>query len=671
MVFTLKPFEMNGLPKVVPLSLPYQDFKRDVSENRERSRILQRVKKVDFSNVVLTAPCKPPAAHLEMGNGRNEEEEEEEEEEVEEEEEEEEVGELGEELDMHSDSSSEVSQKSTERSQEGAPSTLLADDQKESKGRMSAAEGDLELEEGSKTLVLFSPGDIKKSPVNTDLAPDVDLGTLAALTPQSERPQPMGSQLDVSEPGTLSSILKSEPKPPVAVATTSSPFTKVERTFVHIAEKTHLNIMSSGGQLLRHEEYCPLGQFEEIIMEEELEENQVLVENGSINSALEGGEMESCALSVNQVEASSEMAGEQALLLNGVTRVEEELERRGKFAPELDLDEADKLVLEEPGLENKILGTESLKQTGLVPDIPKGGTRKPLNFNYRSRIPILLSEEDTGSELSASHSGKEKLYKRLKQQDLARLVMEKRQNRLIRLASGASSSASSSDERRRASETLSATGSEEDTHDSDDSIPRKMGNQEKLPLAKREERGLSTRSRIPRPIVPPVKPPVIELKYGSPSALLPPARTSSPRDIAMISRLQGQRLCGNVSGDSRIKATPIPAVPPLRSSPRKAPSALLRSPVLPPRNLSASPKNQSLSRKESPSPSRQLRPGAMLPPRASPSSRVPSRVQVVGLLGETPVSPAVIRKGQRGKAQMPAPATKGRQVSQDGKVTAR
>ncbi|XP_063158697.1 tau-tubulin kinase 1 [Candoia aspera] len=670
-VFTLKPFEMNGLPKVVPLNLPYQDFKRDVSENRERSKILQRIKKVDFSNVVLTAPCKSPIAHLQVANGRYKEKKEEKEEEVEEEEEEEEeeeLGELGEELDMQSDSSSEISQKSTEHSQEGAPSTLLADDQKESKGRASAAEGDLELEEGSKTLVLFSPGDLKKSPVNTDLAPDIDLGTLAALTPQSEKPQPMGSQLDVSEPGTLSSILKSEPKPPVSVATTSSPFTKVERTFVHIAEKTHLNIMSSSGQLMRHEEYSTPGQFEEIIIEEELEENQVLVENGSVNSALEGGEMESCAFSVNHIETTSETAGEP-VLLNGVKMgEEEELELKGKLIPESDVEEDSKLILEEPGLENKTLAKESLKQAELLPRILAETSKKPLNIRYRSRIPVLLSEEDTGSDVSASHSGKERLYKRLKQQDLARLVMEKRQSHLFRFASGASSSASSSDERQRASETLSATGSEEDTHDSDDFTPRKIGNQERISLVKMEEKSLNTRSRIPRPVVP-VKPPVIELKYGSPSALPPAAPSSSTGDAAGLNRIQGQRPCGNISGDPRMKATTTPAIPSLKSSPRKASHPPARSPVLPPRNLSASPKSQSLSRKESPSPSRPHRPGTTFPPWAQSSPRAPSRAQAIGLLGDTPVSPGVLRKGQKGKTH--TPGTKGRQVSQEGKSTAR
>ncbi|XP_026551658.1 tau-tubulin kinase 1 [Pseudonaja textilis] len=665
-VFPLKPFEMNGLPRVVPLNLPCQDFKRDVSENRERSKILQRIKKVDFSNIVLTAPCKPPNAHLQLTNGRYKEKKEEKEEE--EEDDDEELNNLGEELDMQSDSSSDVSQKSTEHSQEGAPSTLLADDQKESKGRASAAEGDLELEEGSKTLVLFSPGDLKKSPVNTDLAPDIDLGTLAALTPQSEKPQPMGSQLDVSEPGTLSSILKSEPKPPMSVATTSSPFTKVERTFVHIAEKTHLNIMSSSGQLMRHEEYSNAGQFEEIIMEEELEENQVLIENGSVNSALEGGEMESCAFSVNHIETTSEAAGE-LVFLNGVKMgEEEELELKGKFIPESDVEEDSKLISEEPGLDNKTLANESLRQPELLPHILAETSKKPLNVRYRSRIPVLLSEEDTGSDVSASHSGKERLYKRLKQQDLARLVMEKRQSHLFRLASGASSSASSSDERQRASETLSATGSEEDTHDSDDFTPRKIGNQERISLVKMEERSFNIRSRIPRPIVP-VKPPAIELKYGSPSALPPAAPSRSTGDAAGSVRIQGQRPFGNIAGDPRMKATPTPATHSLKSSPRKAPHLPARSPVLPPRNLSASPKSQSLSRKESPSPSRPHRPGTTFPPWAQSSPKASSRAQAIGLLGDIPVSPGMLRKGPKGKTH--TPGTKGKQVFQEGKSSAR
>ena len=76
---------MNGLPKAVPLSLPYQDFRKDMLDYWEKAKLSQRIKRVDFSNVVLTAPCKPLEPYLEM-NGKEEEEEDEEEDEDEEEE---------------------------------------------------------------------------------------------------------------------------------------------------------------------------------------------------------------------------------------------------------------------------------------------------------------------------------------------------------------------------------------------------------------------------------------------------------------------------------------------------------------------------------------------------------------------------------------------------------
>ncbi|NWX43981.1 TTBK1 kinase, partial [Steatornis caripensis] len=637
--YKLKSFEMNGLPKAVPLSLPYQDFRKDVSDYWEKPKVSQRIKKVDFSNVVWTAPCKPLEPYLEM-NGKEEEEEDEEEEEKEEDEEEE-AEEEGDEIDMHSGSSSDLSQKSTERSQECAPSTLLADDQKGSKGRASTADGDLELEEGSKTLVLFSPGDLKKSPVTMDLAPEVDLGTLAALTPQSERPQPMGSQLDVSEPGTLSSVLKSETKPPVAVATASSPFTKVERTFVHIAEKTHLNVMSSSGQLMRHEEYCPPGQFEEVIIEEELDDNLVVVENGSIHSGLEGAETESCALSANPIETTSETVGEQLALRNG---------KSASVA-------------------------EDVKRAETLLDTLQQGPRRPLGSRYRSRIPILFSEEDTGSDLSTSLSAKERLCKRAKQPDLARLVMEKRQSRLLRLASGASSSASSSDERQRASETLSATGSEEDTHDSDDSIPRKAG-KEKAALLGKEERPISTKSRIPRPITP-VKTLLEVAKSESSITVTMAVPCSSPQNAAVAYRLQTQRPAGSVPYEcqttqiqSRLPPSSSSTSLPPRSSSRRSSCASPRSPVLPSRNPSASPRSQLPPRRESPSPCRQHKPGTALQ-RVPPSPRPQPPAQALGPTGDSLPSPGVTKKRQREKTQTQSPATKGKQVSLESKAAAR
>ncbi|XP_030355321.1 tau-tubulin kinase 1 isoform X6 [Strigops habroptila] len=672
----LKSFEMNGLPKAVPLSLPYQDFRKDVCNYWEKPKVSQRIKRVDFSNVVLTAPCKPLEPYLEINGKEEDEEDEEEEDEEEEDEEEEEVEEEGDEIDMHSGSSSDLSQKSTERSQECAPSTLLADDQKGSRGRASTADGDLELEEGSKTLVLFSPGDLKKSPVTTDLPPEVDLGTLAALTPQSERPQPMGSQLDVSEPGTLSSVLKSEPKPPVAVATASSPFTKVERTFVHIAEKTHLNVMSSSGQLMRHEEYCPPGQFEEVIIEEELEDNLVLVENGSIHSGLEAAETESCALSANPIETTSETVGEQLALPSVAKPPEDKAELSDKVVLPVDVEEPGKMGTREPDLEKSAPVAEPLKRAETLLDTPQQGPRRPLGSRYRSRIPILFSEEDTGSDLSTSLSAKERLYKRAKQPDLARLVMEKRQSRLLRLASGASSSASSSDERRRASETLSATGSEEDTHDSDDSIPRKAG-KERAALLGKEERPTSTKSRIPRPITP-VKALLETAKAESSMAATTAALCSSPQDAAVAHRLQAQRPAGSIPNEcrtaqiqSRLPPSPSSTSLPARSSLRRSSCASPRSPVLPSRNPSASPRSQLPPRGESPSPCWQHKAGTAAPQRVPPSPRPQPPAQALGPTGDSLPSPGVAKKRQRGKTQTQSPATKGKQVSLESKAAAR
>lgn len=467
---------------MVPLNLSYQDFKKDISDSKEMLRVPHRIKRVDFSSVVLPA-MHPSEPHI-IINGKYPREEEAEEET----EEEEEVEFLGEDVDLHSGSSSDVSQKSTERSQEGAPSTLLADDQKDSKGRASTAENDLELEEGSKTLVLFSPGDIKKSPVTHELMPDVDSGTLNALTPQGEKPQPTGSQLDVSEPGTLSSILKSEPKPPYpAAAAASSPFTKVERTFVHIAEKTHLNVMSSTGQLMRLEESAIPGQLDEPIMEEETEDFVLQKDNGAMNSFVETAEVDSFAISTSNVDAEAEFLTNQ-LAANGVSDSDDLLQK----------DTMDLMFKEDTKQDKIVLATDRLNETNA--GTSKSATQAMGN-RFRSRIPVFLSEEDTGSDKSMSNSAKERFHKRTKQIDLARLVMEKRQMRLQRFASAGSSSASSSEERRRTSETLSTTGSEEDTHESDDSIPRKVVKDKAISMRK-DEMTCNARSRIPRPITP-------------------------------------------------------------------------------------------------------------------------------------------------------------------------
>ncbi|XP_053568752.1 tau-tubulin kinase 1 [Bombina bombina] len=648
----LKHFEINGIPKVVPLSLPYQDFKKDISDSKEMLRVPHRIKRVDFSSVVFS-PVQSLEPHIIINERPTRQEEEEEDEEETEEEEEAEF--LVEDVDLQSESSSEVSQKSTERSQEGAPSTLLADDQKDSRGRASTAENDLELEEGSKTLVLFSPGDMKKSPVTNELIPEVDLGTLAALTPQAEKPHPTVSQLDVSEPGTLSSILKSEPKPPNTVATTtSSTFTKVERTFVHIAEKSHLNIMSSTGQLVRMDEHYTPGQFEEPIIEEELEEYEQLKENGSINSAVEVGEIDSCAVSASNIEVCAEVPTD----LHAANVVSESEGQLDKDASEMVLKEYTKLEQEKI-----VFATDRLK--GAEECTSKGPIRSP-GLRFRSRIPVFLSEEDTGSDQSVSNSAKERLHKRAKQIDLARFVMEKRQIRLQRLASAGSSSASSGEERRRTSETLSTTGSEEDTHDSDDSVPQKVG-LEKPILVRKEEGVSSPKSRIPRPITP----------LKNVRSTVPHTASESPlKEQAATHRYQLLR--DAISGGIGIPLDPRPKslhmrLPPLsspiptRNNVRRVVRHPPKSPVAAPQTLGSTPRSQSLSRTENLSPCRQKKPAATAP-RLYPSPRLQHRVQVQE---ESKATPAIARKGQRLKVQTQSLATKTKQGARDGKSDGR
>ncbi|MBN3312827.1 TTBK1 kinase, partial [Atractosteus spatula] len=574
-VLSPKPFEQNGLPLPVP-SLPYQDYRsKDLGLEKEPVRLhglpQQRQKRVDFLTIVLTGvlPHRPDFStdvkdkdNADVRRGGAE---------------------------LQSESSSEPSQKSTERSQDGAPSTLLADDQKESKGKTSTVEGDLDMEEGSKTLVLFSPGDMRKSLAAGDLAPDADLGTMAAVTPQSERPQPLGSQLDVSEPGTLSSVLKSEPKPQIAATVASSQFTKVERTFVHIAEKSHLNIMSSSGQ--------------------------------RSSSEKEAGP-ESSAQAAAPSEASTRSPTEEPKIQNGFDiSTENESEPKAEDIP--------------PLVEHKAEPPE------------KAVISKPPREQYKSRIPVLVSEEDTGSDHSTSLPSKERVHKRPKQQYLARLIIEKRQGRLMRLASGASSSASSEEE------TLSATGSEEDTHDSDDSFTKKAFGLKPKSSDQDLERQ-RPRSRIPRPVTPlkKVSPPPVS---RGPLSQTGPSVSKSPPPV--VNRLQMQKPGNagmNVHYDLRSK--------PMQSQPQPSASpALYRgSPRMPVRGTSP-------SRQRRPPPAAEVRRQLIsfrantappLKPRAPPED-------------PTLPPPASSRPARKPRPQPLAQLTRGRREAAESKAAAR
>uniref|UniRef100_A0A672TC57 Tau-tubulin kinase 1-like n=1 Tax=Sinocyclocheilus grahami TaxID=75366 RepID=A0A672TC57_SINGR len=333
-----------------------------------------------------------------------------------------------------SESSSGASEKSTERSQDGAPSTLVADDpHKEPKEPGSVADVDPDQEDISKTLVLFSPGDMKKSPHAIN-GTEVDQGVAGSGAPQNEQLDEVG-QLEPDATAVDPSIQTS--KPVVTISTThvasasiaSPPFSKVERTFVHIAETTHLNVMSSSG-----------AQVPELLEE---------VEGKS---------------QAKEIDKSSLSQGP------------------GEVAYSSTDSKQDKQPKEEHQEENTVLESVS----------------KHPRPRSKSRIPILVPEEEPGSEQSLST--KERLRRRAMQQDLARQVVERQhQGRWIRLNSRTSSSLSSGDEPKRPSETLSTTGSEEDIPESDDSI-------NKLKKEAEEKYRTEWHSRIPRPVTPIRKP---------------------------------------------------------------------------------------------------------------------------------------------------------------------
>ncbi|XP_072356425.1 tau-tubulin kinase 1-like isoform X2 [Scyliorhinus torazame] len=587
--------ELVAVPEMMVGELPYPLRLRSLPigraappRNTESEGELQvRPRRVDFSNVVLTATF-----DLESDQFNRDEEESECAKERREggKEEREGTKEQSEGRMEQGESSSEESEKSTECSQEAAPSTLLADDQREGRCRASGADGEQELEEGSKTLVLFSPGDIHKSPMTADLAPDADLGTLAAVTPQSERPQALGSQLDVSEPGTLSSVIKSEAKAPcpVIAAATTCPFTKVERTFLHIAERTHLNVMSSTGQLLPQDHY-------EFFQPRELENGNWYMAEG----------VEEAPPTRPQLKTH---AGE-TVAQNGVGIGMDSLERNGKPEPVRVVGSSH--VPERESSQGKECGRSV---TG------EAHPRTASSPQWKSRIPVLMSEEDTGSDNSTPLSFKDRLiHRRSRHLDLARFLMDKRQSRLVHLSSVTSSSASSGEDPRQGSGSSPATASEEDTN-SDSSLNRVGKGSEAHSPSTRQNRSPGSKSKIPRPITPVKLSPVHSSPNTSP--LKPsPTQRFFPDKFSIIP----PSVC---ESDAWMKQSVVPpARPGVHRGSLRTPSPALvsRCPTFQARSLSASPRIRPLSRTESPSPCRRRRlntvyPGSTPRPQPSPQS---------------------------------------------------
>ncbi|KAM4603836.1 tau-tubulin kinase 1 [Polymixia lowei] len=483
-----------------------------------------------------------------------------------------------------SESNSEASEKSTERSQDAAPSTLMAEDQRGQREPASAGDADPDLEDASKTLVLFSPGDTRKSPSGGDHVLEAELATPSALTPRNERflvgeavqPEP-------SETGRLSPALRSDLRPSTPIAPASPPFTKVERTFIHIAETSHLNVMSSSTQSVKESDREVLTFTKAASVDEETQKKTDGTKKyDGLSSPIKPSEESMPVLPPEDDKCPQTEAGLPTVPGQSLEPV-----------PEANSD-----VSEEPKKELLSSEEETAKpgRAGAEPQMV-------LKSRVRSRIPVLISEEDSGSEQSSSFSARAHLQKRARQLDLARLLVQKQQGRWIRrrLVSGTSSSLSSGeDERRRASETLSTTGSEEDTHTSEESLARRSSR-----LKATKEQGLQEwRSRIPRPLTP-MKRPSGELSPGVPSPLSLPGPSTSKGASATSNGLQK---VGLSTLSSQRKSKPLSTRSASSSGPRPnaGPSQPCGSPRMPLRIIFGTRRSLSSShcRTDSPSPQR-------------------------------------------------------------------
>ncbi|XP_066527316.1 tau-tubulin kinase 1 isoform X2 [Hoplias malabaricus] len=589
-------------------------------------------------------------------------------------------------------SGSDGSPRSSDGSPEGAASTLLAPPLK-----------DPEQEEGSRTLVLISAGNGAGSPGNGLISPGDGQGTLAALTPQGERPVP-----DESEPGTLSSVLKSEPRPiimtTVAVITggtsSSPPFTKVERTFVHIAETTHLNVMTARQQLPGLDEEPSLEREREKEEEERKERSEKedressheeIMQERVVESQVDvrEGQEEQKEVDVGVTEPQNEKIEKEEVSINekDIVTVEVEREQRGSLEEKerkdvliekereeeqddqrssTDQETIPKPLAESPdqqepsvirrgdiSMETKIEGKgEQVEEQRQSPK----GTCQLLSSNLnkmelqeegktdnkkeeslprpqrRSRIPVLKSEEETGSDPSSQNSQdqSQRAYK-TPRPHLARLVLERKQSHLRPQSTSSPSP------------TLSTTASEEDTQQSDDSA---------------RARGIDgrMRSRIPRPATH-IKKLSTQLVTGT-----------APRTQRSISFIQPSSVSSGIQKSASEHASihqqqprpqlrpskTLPSCPPA-SGPTPSPSAasrtalrsLSRAAASPsPRSISSSPRSYSTSRTDSPSPQRLRRQEAQQP-RTVPSPQPKPKPQDSTHKKSKAQSMATSQKGKR------------------------
>ncbi|KAI5089014.1 tau-tubulin kinase 1 isoform X2 [Silurus meridionalis] len=474
---------------------------------------------------------------------------------------------------------------SLDQSQDEPPSTLLAvDPQKGNRDPGSVADGDLDQEDISKTLVLFSPGDMRKS-LNSGAGTDVLQSEKEAVDLQTcvleKNQQPSTKHCDAvkqkcdplistipptSPPGTntqkhqsaqeppenqkelhdgktfglgvqqeskhlasstypsvtkpleqepsknqcnspddlgISSLVRQKSSPSATLlaqsGSASPPFTRVERTFIHIAETTHLNIMSSQVHQVQGE------NLELPECEVEPQTRTIILEAGSLWS-----------------KRSSRPSAEETHRYNDVD---------GPVQHQIPVNMA-------IGFSSASMKTRRRGQRETSPENPKegfqcgteGDTQEEKNtasscLRIRSRIPILVADDSAAADPPPC----DQTWKRAKQQEFVRLVLD-RQRQI-------SSSLSSGDEARRTSETPSTT--EEDTHQSDDVIG-------KVKQEVRERGGEGWSSRIPRPVTP---------IRRAPAKLLLTIATKSTDEVCAVQNQCEVQICPDQTSESSYPVT--------------------------------------------------------------------------------------------------------------------
>ncbi|XP_060789234.1 tau-tubulin kinase 1 isoform X2 [Neoarius graeffei] len=493
------------------------------------------------------------------------------------------------------DAQRETSRRSgSDGSPEGAASTLLAPPPR-----------DQDQEEVSRTLVLVSAG-------NGAVSPGDGQATLGAVTPQAP---------DELDRGALAFMFRPAAMATGAVATvgrsSSPPLAKVERTFVHIAEKTHRIVMTTGKQLPESERHYGRDEEEEEVVEERKEgssKEEIIWERAERQG--ENGEEEKEEQEVEQEveEKESWLLRKTMIDLKEMERESEREERekgieKDKSSPteeaepepsaelgdkqgppsirheeptELEVREKPEEVQVEHELNREEAAPVLITQIGKEAEPDQDVTSPQPHPRRRSRIPVLISEEETGSDRSSQTSPNQQVRKSRRPQ-LARLVLERKRS------------------------TQSTTASEDDTHQSDDS-------------ARARGADGSLRSRIPRPVTPIKKPSV---QSGS------EAVPQTQRSVSFVQASSlGSGIQKSVSAHSSIhQQKPRPQLRPSKTLPPRpltpaptahrpwppgpAPSPATRTaqravsrPGAPPvfRSVSSAPRSNSASRTESPSP---------------------------------------------------------------------